>query len=276
MPEYLLDSLFDTLKLLPYLFLTFLILEFIEHKLTKKSLTALSNYRKLGPVLGGLLGGFPQCGFSAMSAGLYANKVITMGTLIAVFLSTSDEMIFVMLGENAPPSLLFGTIGLKIAIGIFVGLIVDLIVKSRFDKQGIKTTCKAEHCHCEKGIFLSSLIHTLKISLFILAANLLVDTVLFLIPETTLLDFLEGNRLLAYFSALLVGLIPSCAGSVILTEVYLSGLLTFGALMTGLLMSSGVGLLLLLKSNKSPRENLTIFAIISAVSLLAGFLCDLL
>ena len=178
--DSILDGVLDTLKLLPYLFITFLILELIEHKLSKKTQESISKHKKLGPILGGIIGGFPQCGFSAMASNLYTSKVITMGTLIAIFLSTSDEMLPVMLSENISISLVAKIIGFKIIVGIIIGLIVDLIFKSKIDSDNtIKDMCNKEHCHCKNGVLLSSVIHTLKTGLFILIANLLIVIKLF-------------------------------------------------------------------------------------------------
>ena len=135
MLDCLIDAILDTLKLIPFLFLTFIILEFIEHKLSNKSQKKLVKYKKTGPIIGGLLGGIPECGFSAMASSLFSSRVITMGTLIAIFLSTSDEMLPVMISEQVSPLLILKIIGFKIIIGILIGLIVDLIYKSKTDKN---------------------------------------------------------------------------------------------------------------------------------------------
>lgn len=276
MAELLLDALLDTLKLLPYLFLTFLILEFVEHKLSQKAQKSLIKYQKLGPLIGGTLGGFPQCGFSAMSANLYASKVITMGTLISVFLSTSDEMLPIMLGENAPLSLITGIIGFKILVGISIGFIVDFISKNKPENNHIKELCTEEHCHCEKdGIFLSSLKHTGKTLVFILLANIFITFLINLIDPAALSRLLENPNILVHFIASLIGLIPNCASSVILTKFYLSDIISLGVALSGLLASSGVGILLLFKSNKNFKENLTILSITYLSSVLIGFLVDL-
>lgn len=275
MLDSLLDALLDTLKLIPYLLITFLILEYIEHKLTKKAQRSISKYKKTGPIIGALFGGFPQCGFSAMASNLYTSKVITMGTLISIFLSTSDEMIPVMLSENIAIYTVLKIIGFKIIIGIIVGLIVDLIFKSKIDSSEITEMCDEEHCHCKKGIFVSSLIHTLKTTLFILIANILINTLFYFIGEESLSNLLNTNNILVYFSASLIGLIPNCAASIVLTEVYVSGLVSIGVTLSGLLTGSGIGILLLFKNNKNLKENLTITSIIYLVGVLVGFLVDL-
>ena len=153
MQDYLMDGLIDTLKLLPYLFITFIILELLEHKLSKKNESILKNNKKLGPILGGLLGGLPQCGFSAMASNLFSSRVITIGTLVAIFLSTSDEMLPIMLSEKIDILVLLRIIGFKVLVGIIVGFIVDFIyrkkVREEVEEPHIHDMCEEDHCHCE-------------------------------------------------------------------------------------------------------------------------------
>lgn len=275
MIESILDGLVDTLKILPYLFVTFLLLEYIEHRLSAKTQNALIKHKKLGPVLGGVLGGFPQCGFGAMAANLFTNRVITMGTLIAVFLSTSDEMLPIMLGENIPIAEVLKIIGFKIIIGVGVGLVVDFFFGSKIDSgKSIKNMCNEEHCHCKNGIFVSSVFHTLKTGLFVLIANLVFGTIIYFLGEESLAGLLDGQNIFVYFAASLIGLIPNCAASVILTEAYVSGIVPIGVAMAGLLTGSGVGILLLFKNNKNTKENLVIVSTIYFVGVLVGLLVD--
>lgn len=275
MMDVIIDALLDTLKLLPYLFVTFLLLEFIEHKLNKKMESTLKKYKKMGPIFGGLIGGFPQCGFSAMASNLYNSKVITMGTLISIFLSTSDEMLPIMLSENVSILLVVKIIGFKIIVGIIVGLLVDLLFKSKIDKNEIKNMCNEEHCHCKNGIFMSSVIHTLKTGLFILIANIIINTLVFMIGIDTLSHLLNGKNIIVYFVASLIGLIPNCVSSIILTEVYISGIVPIGVTLAGLLTGSGIGTLLLFKNNNSLKENFTILGIIYFVGVFVGILVDI-
>ena len=276
MIDVLIDSFIDTLKLTPYLFITFLILEIIEHKLSKKTQKAISKYQKAGPIVGGLVGGLPQCGFSAMASHLYTGKIITMGTLIAIFLSTSDEMLPIMLSEHISFSTVIKIIGFKIIVGIIIGLIVDFFVKSKVDHTHIGEICEHDHCDCEKGVILSSFIHTGKTVLFILIANILIGTIIFFVGEESLAEVLKSKNIFVYFISSLVGLIPNCAASVIITEVYLSNIITIGVALSGLLTGSGIGILLLWKSNKSLKENMTILSIIYFVGVIVGFLVDLI
>ena len=278
MKDCIMDGLMDTLKLLPYLFITFLILEFIEHKLSKKNEKILKKNNKLGPIFGGLLGGLPQCGFSSMSAELFSGRVITMGTLIAVFLSTSDEMLPIMLSEKVDPMLIVKIIGFKIIVGITIGFIVDLIYRKKIDtnKKEIHHICEEEHCDCDHdGIFVSSIKHTLKIGLFILIANLVIGLIIFKVGEDNLSNLLLQKNILGYFLSCFVGLIPNCAGSVIITELYLSKLISVGTMISGLLTGSGLGILLLFRTNKNMKENLSILSIIYFVGVVVGIIVDL-
>ena len=187
MLDCLMDGLIDSIKILPYLLITFLILEFIEHKLSKKNEKILTKNKKFGPILGGLLGALPQCGFSAMASNLFSSRVITVGTLVAIFLSTSDEMLPIMISEKSELLTILEIIGFKIIIGIIVGIIVDLIYKRKEEDKKIKIEemCDKEQCDCEHhGIFLSSVLHTLKIGLFILIANLLINIIIYYVVIT--------------------------------------------------------------------------------------------
>ena len=278
MLDCLLDGLLDTLKLLPYLLITFLLLEFLEHKLTKKNEKILTKAKKGGPILGGLLGALPQCGFSSMAANLFSSRVITMGTLIAVFLSTSDEMLPIMIGEKANILLVLKIIGFKVLIGIITGFIIDLIYrKKKEEHEHIHDLCDDEHCDCEHdGILLASIKHTLKIGLFILIANLLINLVIFKVGEDRLESILLHRNALKYFLASLIGLIPNCAGSVIITELYLSQLISVGTMLSGLLTGSGIGILLLFRTNKNLIENFSILSIIYFIGVIVGILVDLI
>ena len=263
MKDCLIDGLIDTLKLLPYLLLTFLLLEFLEHKFSKKNEKILSKTQKGGPIIGGILGALPQCGFSSMAAELFSSRVITMGTLIAVFLSTSDEMLPIMISEKVNILLLLKIIGFKVLIGIIVGFIIDLIYRKH------KKDCEHD------GIFLASIKHTLQIGLFILIANLLINIVIFKIGEDNLGKILLHKNILTYFAASLIGLIPNCAGSVIITELYLSKFITIGNLLSGLLTGSGLGILLLFRTNKNMKENISILSIIYFIGVFVGIIVDL-
>jgi len=276
MLDVLKDSLLDLLKIVPFLFVAFLILEYIEHKMSKKNEMILVNNKKIGPIVGGVLGAFPQCGFSAMATKLFSSRVITLGTLIAVYLSTSDEMLPIMISEKVNILLLLKIIGFKVLVGIFIGLIVDLIYRNK-DKETIKELCEHDHCSCEHdGIIISSIKHTLKIGLFILFANLLINIIIFNVGEENVSNLLMQGNVLTYFLSSIVGLIPNCAGSVIITELYLSNMISLGTLFAGLLTGSGLGILLLFRTNKNLKENIIVLSIIYFVGVIVGIIVDLI
>lgn len=276
MIDCLMDGVFDTLKLLPYLLVTFLVLEIIEHKFSKRSQKVLSKNKKYGPALGGVLGALPQCGFSSMASNLFSARVITMGTLIAVFLSTSDEMLPIMISEKVDISLLVKIISFKMIVGIVVGFIIDIVYHRKQDKEIIKEICEHEHCHCEHdGVVVSSIKHTLKIGIFIFIANIVINLIIFNVGEDTVSNLLLNGNIFTYFISSLVGLIPNCAGSVIITELYLSKMISIGTMLAGLLTGSGLGILLLFRTNNNIKENMTVLSIIYFVGVVVGILVDL-
>lgn len=277
MSDSIIDAFIDTIKIIPYLFVAFLILEFLEHKLSHKNEDFLRKNKKYGPIIGGILGGLPQCGFSTMASSLFSSKVITMGTVVAVFLSTSDEMLPIMVSESVSITSILTIIGFKVLIGIVVGLVVDFIFKKKYEKEHIHDLCSRNHCDCEHdGLFKSSLKHTIKIAFFILIANVFINLIIFLIGEDVLKQFLEGGNIFTYFISSLIGLIPNCASSVIITELYLSNLISIGTLFSGLLTGSGIGLLLLFKNNDNKLENFTILGIVYFIGVFVGLLVDII
>lgn len=279
MLDIILDALLDTAKLLPFLFLTYLLLELIEHKAAEKTAALAAKAGKFGPAAGGLLGALPQCGFSASAANLYAGGVISAGTLIAIFISTSDEMLPIMISERIALTRILAILGIKVACGIAVGFLVDFLrrfYKKANRKEQIAHLCKEENCHCENGIFLSSLIHTAQIALFIFIFSLLIGTAIHFIGEENLAAFTASAGVFTPLLAGLVGLIPNCASSVVLTQLFLSGVISTGALLTGLIANSGVGLLILFRVHKNWKSNLCIAATIYGAGILVGILFDLI
>lgn len=277
--DVILDVLFDTgidaLKLLPFLFLAYLAMECLEHWTGGRMQEIVKKSGKAGPAIGGLLGIFPQCGFSAAAANLYAGRIITTGTLIAVFLSTSDEMLPIMISENVAPSMIGKILLLKVIFALAAGFLVDFLLHRKVEMQ-IGHLCERHHCHCEKGIWRSAFHHTWKIFLYIIVVSLVLNFTIALIGEETLAALVQGKPALSLFLSALVGMIPNCASSVVLTQLYLGGVLNAGALMAGLLSGSGVGFLVLLRVNDNIRENLRIFALLYAIGVGAGALIQLL
>lgn len=281
MIDVLLDTLIDSLKLLPFLFVTYLLLEFIEHKAKEKTERLMEKSGFFGPLLGGLLGVVPQCGFSASASNLYAENVITAGTLAAVFLSTSDEMLPVMISGGAPVLKIIKILVIKIVIGVLVGFIVDGII--RLSGKGkkdidIESFCRDDKCGCEEGgIFRSALVHTVKIALFILIISFALNTVIYFIKEDRLGSLISDLPVvIGPLAAGLVGLIPNCAASVVITELYLSGVITTGSMLSGLLAGSGIGLLVLFRVNKNMKANFSLLATVYAAGAITGVIFDLL
>lgn len=330
-------ALEDTLALVPFLFVTYIALEALEHAAGARANAVVRRAGAAGPVAGALLGVVPQCGFSAMAATLYAGRVVTLGTLVAVFLSTSDEMLPMLVAERVDAGLLFRVLGLKVLVALITGVLADLAIRAlrknarvhaflrrtvfsvRRDgmeadvvdqmAEGGETAehicrlCEQDHCGCghdhahvhegehghERGyedadghvagcdhdhghghghaggrfgivgsIVMSAVSHTAQVSLFIFLVTFALVLVLETVGEDALAAFLSSNRLLAVFASALVGLVPNCSASVVITQLYLEGVLGFAPLMAGLLTSAGVGYLVLFRTNRHPRENAVI------------------
>lgn len=287
MLEILLDTGIDALKLLPFLFVTYLIMEYIEHKTGDKTKNIIKKSGKWGPVLGAILGVFPQCGFSAAAANLYAGKVITMGTLIAIFLSTSDEMLPILISEAAPVELILKVLAVKLAIGLITGIVIDCVGqvfrKKREKKEEAETgeeighMCEHEHCHCEKeGIFKSSIKHTLNIFVFIIIISLIMNIIIHFIGEENISNLILNMPVVGPLIAGIVGLIPNCASSVILTQLYLQNVISLGSMIGGLLVGSGIGMLVLFRVNENFKENIKILTILYLIGVLSGIIIDLI
>lgn len=340
--EHVLEhSVSDTLYLIPFLFVTYLLMEWLEHKTAGRTQEAIRHAGAAGPVVGALLGVVPQCGFSAMAATLWAGRVITLGTLFAVFLSTSDEMLPIFLAEQVPATTILSIMGAKVVVGMVMGFIVDAALRlARRDRQDLRIheLCERDNCGCHedcaaceenpalvyghhddalaaagaraasdaearadhaaleaatepegllgdlaadssahghgccahdhshdhdhgwKGIVKSALVHTVQVTVFIFVITLALNAVLEVVGEDVLADFLGANPTVSVLASALVGLIPNCAASVVIAELYLEGVLGSGAMLAGLLVSAGVGLLVLVRANRHWRQNLAIVA----------------
>lgn len=277
MKEVILDTIIDSLKLIPFLLVAFLIIELLEHKLNNKTKNILTKSKKIGPIIGSLLGVIPQCGFSVMATNLYITRIITLGTLISIYLSTSDEMLIIMISEKVEISLILKILLIKIFFGIVYGLIIDKIInKKKKDKETNYELCDKEHCDCNHSILLSAIKHTLHITLFIFIITLIINTIFTLLGDNYLSKILLNNSILSPFITSLIGLIPNCAASVILTELYLNSNISLGALIGGLLTSSGSSLLVLIKNNKNQKENLSIILLLYALGVLSGIIIELI
>lgn len=329
-------SIADTLYLIPFLFATYLAMEWLEHKTAGKTQEAIQRAGAAGPVAGAFLGVIPQCGFSAAAATLYAGRVITLGTVFAVFLSTSDEMLPIFLAEQVPAETIAKILGAKVVIGMVMGFIVDAVLRiARRDKQDLRIhelcerdgcSCAADCATCEKnpelvyrhhddaaahhghdhaaarachefscgdshckghdhdhshdrgwkGIAKSALVHTAQVAVFILCVTVLLNLVLEVVGEDALAAFLGENLVLSVFASALVGLVPNCAASVAIAQLYVEGVLGAGAMLAGLLVSAGVGVLVLLRANRGLKENLAIVAALYATGVFWGLAVNLL
>lgn len=263
----------ETLKMTPILFLAYLLMEWLEAAEGSKISNAFKKAKRTGPLFGALMGLIPQCGFSGAVAGMYAAGAVTTGTLLAVMLSTSDEMLPVLISAQISVTLILLILVLKLVIGVICGFTADFVIrrKNAEREEDIHGFCEREHCSCKDGIFLSALKHTIKILLIIYIVSALLHFAVDLIPEETLKTVLNFP-VLSQLAASLIGLIPSCAVSVTLTELYVEGALGLAPLLCGLLTNGGVGLLVLFRQNKDRKNTLFITALLFASGLIFGSL----
>lgn len=302
-------SVADTLYLIPFLWVTYLAMEWLEHKTGERTQNAIRHAGAAGPIVGAFLGVVPQCGFSAVAATLYAGRVITLGTLFAVFLSTSDEMLPIFLAEAVPGNTILSIMGAKVVIGMVMGFVVDAVLRlARRDKDRLRIhelceqdqcgcnhdcrTCEAaperayehhddvEHTHSHghgwKGILLSAAKHTVQVTLFIFVITIVLNIVLETVGEEALARLLGDNPAFSVFATALVGLIPNCAASVVIAQLYVEGVLGAGAMLAGLLVSAGVGLLVLVRANRPWRQNAAIIALLYVIGVFWGLVCNAL
>ena len=308
----------DTVKLIPFLLVTYIIMEAIEHSTEGKAERLIARADKSGPVVGALLGALPQCGFSAVAATLYAGRVITAGTLVAVLLSTSDELIPVFMANRAEMSRLVAIVGIKVAIGLVVGLLVDVVLRA-LHRAGdghphIAELCERAHCHCatiddeepeEHGhsdehdhaehshhhhhhrhahdgshawwhILRSALVHTAEVSLFIFVITLVFGLVIETIGQDALAAALGSHPVRATFLSALIGLIPNCGASVAITQLFIDCTLATGPMLAGLLVSGGMGLLVLFRTNADQVQNIEIATFIYFVGVVCGLAANMM
>lgn len=275
------DSLLDTLKLLPFLFLTYLLMEYLEHRAGGAAEKVLKRSGQFGAVIGSALGIIPQCGFSSAAAGLYSARVISIGTLISVFLATSDEMIPIFISRGGDLTLMLKILAVKFVIALVAGLIIDLVIKAIYKKKGteqavkIEELCERDQCHCHNDILKSALVHTGKISLFILIFTFVLNFLVYFVGENNIALLVLNRPVLANILAAIVGLIPNCASSVIISELFIEGMLSAGALLSGLLVNSGIALAVLFRTNRPKKNTFIIVAILLAISIVVGIVIDL-
>ena len=269
------DTLIDGIKLLPFLFITFVVMELIEHKFGDKLNNKLKKVNKIGPLIGSILGIIPQCGISASASNFYITRVISLGTLISVYLSTSDEMLPILISYNVSILLIIKILLVKFICGLVFGTIIDFIIRKR-EKEDIKDFCELEDCDCNHGVLKSSIIHTLKTFGYILIISFALNLIMYYFGEDLLSKVLMKDNPFGVIITSLIGLIPNCSTSILLTELFLKDVISLGKLLSGVLVNSGVGLLILLRFNKNKKENLMILSILLAVGILVGFVFDIL
>lgn len=277
MLDTILDSLVDTGKILPILFLTYLLMEYLEHHAGGKAARLLQRARGAGPFFGALLGLVPQCGFSGAAASFYAGGAITAGTLLAVFLATSDEMLPILISAQVPGKTVLTILGVKLVCGVLVGFLADFFLRLRHvgRHREIHEFCEREHCSCDGGILRSALRHTVKIILLIFAVTVLLNLVFLYLPKERIAA-VWSVPVLGELLAAIVGLLPNCAASVMITDLYLSGVMGPGPMLAGLLVNAGVGLLVLFRVNRNRRENLAIGGTLLLSGVILGTICGLL
>lgn len=270
----------DSLFVILVMFLTYLAMEYLEHRTGDKVQQLVQRAGRLGPVIGAVAGVIPQCGFSAAASNLYAGRIITMGTLIAIYLSTSDEMLPVMIASQAPGETILVILFVKMLVGMMAGFVIDLISRRKGNEshghEHIHDMCEQEHCNCEKGIFRSALKHTAQVGIFLLLISFALNLVLEIAGEDVLAGFLLSRPVAGPLVAGAVGFIPNCAASVVITELYLDGLIDAGSMLAGLLVGAGVGLLVLFRVNHNRRENLKIAGILYLIGVVTGIAAEFL
>ena len=272
--DIVLDALKDTGKILPVLFLTYLLMEYLEHHAGGAISRSLQRARGAGPALGALLGLVPQCGFSGAVASFYAGGAVTTGTLLAVFLSTSDEMIPILISNQVPGRQVLLILGVKLLSGILVGYLVDWLLRRRHLNRSreIADFCRQEHCNCHGGILRSAFMHTVKIIVLIFGVSVLLNLAFACLPEEHIAA-LWSIPVLGELLAAILGLFPNCAASVMITELYVAGVMAPGPMLSGLLVNAGVGLLVLFRVNKNRKENFAITGILFFSGVLLGTIC---
>lgn len=279
--DCLLDSLKDCALMLPILFLAYLLMEFIEQRAGEKLNRTVAKVGVAGPALGGLLGAVPQCGFSGAIAGFYAAGIVTLGTLLSVFLSTSDEMLPILIGSQIAPGEIVKILLFKVIGGILAGFLIDIVLKiikkqRVTDSEHIHEFCEQEHCECEENIWISALKHTAKVILLIFVVTFAINFVFEKWGAEFFRGIITNMPILGEALMALIGLIPNCSASVLITELYVEGVVSAGQLIAGLMANAGVGLLVLFRLNKKLKENLMIVVLLYVCAVILGVITSLI
>lgn len=277
MLDIIFDTLWDGIKLIPFLFVAFLIIELIEHKFNKKTKNVIKKSGKYGPIIGSLFGLIPQCGFSVVATNFYITRVISIGTLFAIYLSTSDEMLPLMLSEGSSFKTILCILLIKFICGIVFGLIIDKIIR----KKNIRLEydyhlCDKDHCDCSHSVMKSSIKHTINTLFFVLIISFIFNVLFEYLGTEVISKMFMKDNLFGPFVGSLIGLIPNCGASIALTELFLKGAINMGTCIAGLLTGSGVAIIVLFKSNKNLKENIFIVTVLYLIGVLVGIFIELI
>lgn len=295
--DVVIDALKDTVELIPFLFATYVVISLLDLFASDKTTAAIQRAGHAGPLIGGVLGVVPQCGFSAMGASLYADRIVSLGTFVAVILSTSDEMLPLLLAEHVEVGLLARILVTKAVLGVILGFAIDLVLRAvlgRTSLAGVDESDAGEEqdedaefdpsaysCDCGCGepltrgqtawwVVVNSAYRTFQVVVFIFVVSVLLNALIALVGEDALASFLSGNAVVATLVSGLVGLVPNCAASVVLTQLYIDGVLGFAPMIAGTLVAGGAGYLVLFRMNGNMRENAAIVGIVYALGVCAG------
>lgn len=295
--DVVIDALKDTAELIPFLFATYVVISLLDLFASDKTTAAIQRAGHAGPLIGGVLGVVPQCGFSAMGASLYADRIVSLGTFVAVILSTSDEMLPLLLAEHVEVGLLARILVTKAVLGVILGFAIDLVLRvvlGRTSLAGVDESDAGEEqdedaefdpgaysCDCGCGepltrgqtawwVVVNSAYRTFQVVVFIFVVSVLLNALIALVGEDALASFLSGNAVVATLVSGLVGLVPNCAASVVLTQLYIDGVLGFAPMIAGTLVAGGAGYLVLFRMNGNMRENVAIVGIVYALGVCAG------
>lgn len=277
--DIILDALIDTAKMLPFLFAVYLLIEYLEHKASDKLANSLRKLGPFGPVGGALFGCIPQCGFSVAVSNLYSGRLVSLGTLIAVYIATSDEAVPILLSNPQSVGEVWKLIAAKAVIAILAGLLVDGVMKffhRRGNEENEPYHDLCEDCGCEEhGILYSAIKHTAQIFAFLFVVSLILGFAIYLLGEERLDRVLMTDSAFQPFLAALIGLIPNCSASVVLTNLYAAGSLSFGSVVAGLSTGAGLGLVVLFRTNKNLKQNISITALLYAIGAISGLIINL-
>lgn len=264
-------ALIDTLKLIPILFLAYLLMEYLEHHTGNRINKMLEKSKKTGPLIGSALGIIPQCGFSGAAANLYSAGQVTAGTMLAVFIATSDEMLPILLSARTPIAIILLILAAKLIGGVTVGVVIDFLLRKRRKQthDDIHSFCEHEHCSCDDGIFVSALKHTVKIVIFIFIVTLLINIAFEYLPEDKI-SAVWNIPIIGEIVAAVIGLIPNCSSSVLLTNLYVKGVMGLSPMLAGLMVNAGVGLLVLFRVNKNHKDSIFMTALLFISGIVAG------